>query len=78
MELPVTAAGRAEAAGEKRDLCVRLYIRNWILQERREDGYETLKENLGSRDITARGIPDQARNRISDSRTEQLCLAPHS
>lgn len=57
MELPVIHAGRAEAAGKRKDLYVILYIRNWVLQKRREDDYEMLKENIGSRDTHSQRDP---------------------
>ena len=57
MELPVIHAGRAEAAGKGKDLCVILYIRNWVLHKRREDDYEMLKENIGSRDTHSQTDP---------------------
>lgn len=59
MELPVIHAGRAGAAGKRKDLCVMLYIENRVLQTRREDDYETLKENTGLGTLTARGTPEQ-------------------
>lgn len=55
MERPVIHEGRAEAAGKRKDLCVILYMRNWVLQKKREDDYEMLKENIGSRDTQTEG-----------------------
>lgn len=57
MELPVLGAGRAEAAGNRTDFCLIWYIRSWVLQKSREDGYEILKENVGSRDTHSQRDP---------------------
>jgi len=57
MELPVIRVGRAVAAGKRKDIYVVLYIRNWVLQKRREDDYEMLKENIGSRDTHSQRDP---------------------
>lgn len=57
MELPVIHARREEATGKRRDLCVTLYIRSWILQKRREDDYEMLRENISSKDTHSQRDP---------------------
>ncbi|PKU44377.1 olfactory receptor 10ac1 [Limosa lapponica baueri] len=71
MELPVTHAGRAEAAGKRKDLCVKLYIRNWVLEKRREDDYEMLKEHIGSRDTHCQRDPRLGKKQPKLNRTHR-------